>query len=186
MGYLRRNWKELLGAQAGVALLALGILTGLASTFVPHIFGSDILRWDEIFGRILVAWLLFPFWCPMLEKGMWVYIAMLMSKGWVLGYGFVASYRSGARESDRFPAIVYWYALTNGLASIFLIVYGLAMGIVPLLAGNILMIFAFVLLGSLATTVLGLAIAFTFVWLLRKLLQTPDEPKQNNELPPQS
>jgi threonine/homoserine/homoserine lactone efflux protein len=81
---------------------------------------------------------------------------------------------------------VYWYALTNGLASIFLIVYGLAMGIVPLLAGNILMIFALVLLGSLATTVLGLAIAFTFVWLLRKLLQTPDEPKQNNELPPQS
>jgi hypothetical protein len=37
------------------------------------------------------------------------------------------------------------------------------------------------LLGSLATTVLGLAIAFTFVWLLRKLLQTPDEPNERPE-----
>jgi hypothetical protein len=182
--YLRNNWKELLGAQAGVVLIVLGAAMGFASSFGPHIFGSSPVRWDEIVGGVLVAWVIFPFWCPMLEVGLWVYAAMLMTKGWSLGYALVASCRSGPRAAQRLPAIVYWYCLTTGVACIYLIIYGMARGVFPELKAKILLISYFMLLGSVAITSLGLAIGLTFVWMLRKLLQTPDEPKQKSELPP--
>ena len=113
----------------------------------------------------------------MLEGGEFVYVTMLMIKGWLLGYGFVASCRSGEMASERLPAVVYWYCLTNGLACIYLILYGLARGGGFLeLSAKIVYLASFTLLGSIAITTLGLAIGLTIVGLLRKLLSPPEEP----------
>jgi hypothetical protein len=176
MIYLRKNWKELLGAQVGVLLLVVGAVMGIATIVGPHIFGSEPYRWDEIVCGAVVAWVVFPFWCPMLEGGEFVYVTMLMIKGWLLGYGFVASCRSGEMASERLPAVVYWYCLTNGLACIYLILYGLARGGFLELSAKIVYLASFTLLGSIAITTLGLAIGLTIVGLLRKLLSPPEEP----------
>ena len=183
MDYLRNNWKELLAAQAGVVLLLMGAAMGFVSTLGPHLFGTSPVRWDEIAGGVLLAWVLFPFWCPMLETGQVLYAAMLMVKGWLLGYWFAASCRSGARASERLPLVVYWYCLTNAAACIYLIIYGTARGVFPALTAGILLVIGYSLLGSIAITVFGLAVVLTFTGILRKLLQTPDEPK---EQPPAS
>ena len=54
---------------------------------------------------------------------------------------------------------------------------------IPIRFSDRLLVIGYSLLGSIAITVFGLAVVLTFTGILRKLLQTPDEPK---EQPPAS
>jgi hypothetical protein len=179
MQFLRKRWKEILAAQTGAILMILGAWSGSLGVIVPHLFNSSAFQWFEIAAAIVLAWILFPWWCPMDPGGnsaMLIYAGLLMAKGWMVGYGWIACYRRRASDRTRWSRIGFWYCTTNLLGCLYLIVYGFRIVVSePVALSNTLSVVKVGLIASIATSGAILAIVLTYIWILRKLLQADDE-----------
>lgn len=177
MRFMRERWKEILAAQLGAVLIILGALLGARGVIGPHIFGPSAFLWFEIPAAIVLAWILFPLWCPLVfgEVAELIYAGLLMIKGWMLGYGLIASYRGRAEDRTRWSAIGFWYCATNLLGCLYLIAYGLTMDMSELELSNTFYVARVALIASVASSGAILAIVLTYIWILRKLLETDDE-----------
>jgi hypothetical protein len=85
---MRKRWKEILAAQIGAILMTLGAWLGAIGVFGPHLFNSSAFLWFEIAAAIVLAWILYPWWCPMVpgnDNAMLIYAGLLMVKGWMVG-----------------------------------------------------------------------------------------------------
>jgi len=158
--------------------MILGAWSGAIGVLGPHLFGSSAFLWLEIVAAIVLVWILFPFWCPIVpgaDNAMVIYTGLLMMKGWILGYGLVAGFRKRAINETRGSTRGFWYCATNLLGCLYLIAYGFRIAMSEPVLSKTLSVAKVGLIASVASSGALLAIVLTYIWILRKLLQADDE-----------